>query len=117
MYSLTGLPPLFKVKSTLRFLQLLKKSGGYEKLIELNRYLFSLLESEYFEIVDDIIYLKDGVFLEDMYGKLRHLMLERGLYLPVSPHEPFFVSLAHDERLLSKCAGLMNSIINSIKGC
>jgi len=117
LYGVSGLPPIFKVKAALRFLQLLKKSGGVERLSGLNRYFFSLLETKYFELIDDIIYLRNGVFSEERFVKLRHLMLERGLYIPVSLHDPFFVSLNHDEKLLSKCAGLMNSIINSVEGC
>lgn len=113
LYGVAGLPPLFKVKAVLRFLQLLKKSGGVERFSELNRYFFSLLDTKYFELFDGIIYLKNGVFSEERFVELRHLMLERGLFIPVSLHDPFFVSLTHDEKLLSKCAALINSITGS----
>ncbi|MGQ9615042.1 MAG: hypothetical protein ACUVWJ_01430 [Spirochaetota bacterium] len=114
LHNVAGLPPLFRVKAALRFLQLFKKSDGVEGLSGLNRYFFSLLDTRYFELIDDTVYLKNGIFSAEGFMELRHLMLERGLYVPLSLHEPFSISLAHDYRLLSKCAAVVNSITEAM---
>ncbi len=107
---IAGLPPLFKLKTAVHFLGMVKKRGGVNALCELRRRFFSLLDPRYFELISDAIYLSEVAFERRGFTPLRRILLEQGLYIPISFHAPLSVSFAHEAQLLSKCAGLMNEI-------
>jgi len=104
-----GFPPLYKVKTTLRFLGILKKSGGMGALLERYALFSSLLNGHYFDIRHSIPYIREtGRLGSHTYQELRFTLMKNNLYFPVFMKSPLCVSFAHSPDLLKSCADKIN---------
>jgi len=102
--------PLYALKSATSSLSLLEKEGGMEALLSRQQLFFRLLDDRFFEQDAGLVYLKAGM-IKRRYSGLRLDLLKRGVYLPLSVHDPLVVSFAHTDELLKKCAGVMSSSV------
>jgi glutamate-1-semialdehyde aminotransferase len=105
-------PPLYKVKSALECLKKVEKSGNYNALFERTKHFYKLLSHDIFWLRDGLIFLKENENILKNFNKIRSALLESGLYFPMSPVSPIFLSYTHPEELLIKCARQINLVFD-----
>jgi glutamate-1-semialdehyde aminotransferase len=112
--SLVSSPPLHKIKAAITFTRLLENNGGIDGLVEKHNAFFRMLDPRYFEQIDSMIYVKQGVKSPREYAQCCGRLLREGCYFPLVLTEPLALSYAHGAGILKNCAAKLNSIFQSI---
>ena len=105
-----GSLPLYLVKSALRGLDLIERSGGLEAILEKQRIFAAMLDERYFTTKGDFSFLKGGPHI---YRELRTALLKKGFFLPPDSSKPLALSLSHSGELLEKCARGLVSVLSA----
>jgi len=110
--SLISFPPLYKMKTAINFLGLLKRFGSLHGLLKINNKFFDMLNKNFFIMDYDLIYIKESNFLNKKFLNLRSMLIERGFYFPISQNTPIFISFSHSFELLEKSAKSINTVFS-----
>ena len=105
-----GSLPLYLVKSALRGLDLIERSGGLEAILEKQRIFAAMLDERYFTTKGDFSFLKGGPHI---YRELRTALLKKGFFLPPASSKPLALSLSHSGELLEKCARGLDLVLSA----
>ncbi len=111
--SLSFFLPLYKMKAIIRYLGILIEYGGIQALIKKSQAFYKMLNDEYFDIVNGIVYLKRTELLLNDYKKLRLTLLKNGLYFPLSIDIPIYISFSHSDELLENSAKRINLVFDT----
>jgi hypothetical protein len=101
---IAGSLPLYLVKAAAKSIDLLGRLGGIAGLLEKHGEIFAALGERFFEIREDLVFMRESGPLLDRYRELRERFLREGILFPVAPYEPLSLSYAHNGELLAKCA-------------
>ena len=96
----------------LECLKNVEKSGNYKALFERTKHFYNLLNHDIFSLRGGLIFLKENENILKNFNKIRTVLLENGLYFPLSPVSPIFLSYTHSEELLIKCARQINLVFS-----
>ena len=105
-----GSLPLYLVKSALRGIDLIERSGGLEAILEKQRIFAAMLDERYFTTRGDFSFLEDG---PHVYRELRAALLKKGFFLPPDSSKPLALSFSHSGELLEKCARGLDLVLSA----
>jgi len=107
-----GLPPLFLLKAAIQCIGVLEKNGGIDGLKNKTAQFFEKLDKRYFELIDDLVYVRTEGSSADSYDQLHAALLQSGLFLSPSSRAIIALSYSHTLELLAQSARTMNSLFS-----